>query len=137
MLRQKFNNFGNTIMPYTTYKFLHILGVLVVFLAWGGLAIYRFSGEKKLGPSKGTFRLLMLTHGLGLTVVLVAGFGLLARLGIHGQWPGWVLVKLGIWLFLGGGAVLLKRFPEKLKVWWFTAISMATLAVYLVVYKPF
>ena len=124
-------------MSYTTYKFLHILGILVVFMAWGALAIYRFSGENKLGPSKGTFRLIMLTHGLGLVLALIAGFGLLARLGIHGQWPSWVLIKLGIWLVLGAGVILPKRFPKLLKAWWLGLISLASLALYLVIYKPF
>ncbi|MFK7825318.1 MAG: hypothetical protein AB8G05_14280 [Oligoflexales bacterium] len=124
-------------MPYTTYKFLHILGILAVFMAWGALAIYRFSGESKLGPSKATFRLIMLTHGLGLILALVAGFGLVARLGINGQWPWWISIKLLIWLMLGAGVVMLKRFPQLLRVWWFALIGLASLALYLVVYKPF
>ena len=124
-------------MPYTTYKFLHILGILAVFLAWGGLAIYRFSGEKKLGPSKITFRMIMLTHGIGLVLALVAGFGLLARLGIHGPWPLWVSLKLGLWVALGAGVILPKRFPEHLRLWWLSLIAVASLAIYLVIYKPF
>ncbi|NRA44529.1 MAG: hypothetical protein HRU09_06190 [Oligoflexales bacterium] len=124
-------------MPYTTYKFLHLLGILSVFLAWGALAIYRFSGENKLGPSKSTFRLIMLTHGIGMVLALVAGFGLLARLGIHGQWPMWVTIKLVLWLLLGVGVLLPKRFPHLLKAWWLGLIGLASLALYLVVFKPF
>jgi hypothetical protein len=47
----------------------------------------------------------MITHGLGLLLVLVAGFGMLAKLGIHGV-PTWAALKLIIWVALGAFAAL-------------------------------
>ena len=49
-------------------------------------------------------------HGLGVLVMLVAGFGLLARLNISSfPWPTWVFIKVGLWLVLGVLPFLARR----------------------------
>jgi hypothetical protein len=40
-------------------------------------------------------------HGAGLLLMLIAGFGLLARLGLASSLPVWVWLKLLIWLSFG------------------------------------
>lgn len=81
---------------------------------------------------------LAIIHGVGMTFLLVGGFGMLARLGIvHGGLPGWVYAKLAIWLFLGGSMVLARKkaaHGTKLILLW---VFVGGLAAYLALYKPF
>lgn len=93
-------------MSYEAYKFLHLLGVLILFAALGGLAALRSSSDRPLGT--GLYNFL---HGVSLLIILVAGFGLLTRLDIAapGTWPPWVWVKLAVWVLLGAGLVALKK----------------------------
>ena len=91
-------------MPIHVYQFLHYAGILLVFTSLGAVALHVLSGGTK--DSNPMRKLVAITHGVGLVLVLVAGFGMLARLGIHSM-PGWVIAKLVIWLFLGGAIALL------------------------------
>ena len=75
-------------------------------------------------------------HGLGLAILLISGFGMLARLGILKDLPGWAYGKLAIWLVLGASVALAKRkatWGNKLLTAW---IALGTLAAYLCIYKP-
>ena len=58
--------------------------------------------------STGLARLLRIVHGVSLLLILVAGFGLLAKLGLAGSWPLWVTVKILVWLALGAAPVFLR-----------------------------
>jgi hypothetical protein len=78
-----------------------------------------------------------ITHGIGLFLVLLGGFGMLARLGIHWPWPGWVLVKVVIWIILGAlGAVAARKTTLAQPLWWMT-IVLGGLAAYVAGNKPF
>ncbi len=116
-------------MSYETYKFLHITGFIAVFMAFGGLIILG-SGRKKL---------LAVTHGIGLTVVLIAGFGLMARLGMSTPytWPGWIYAKMLLWLVAGGLMAFIPRKPALAKPLWFVVIAMGMIAAWLAIFKPF
>ncbi len=64
-------------MSFAAYKVIHVLGVLFVFTSLGALML-----ASREGVERGNGRKLAgLTHGIALLVVLVAGFGALARLG--------------------------------------------------------
>jgi len=73
-------------------------------------------------------------------LLLGSGFGLAAGLGLMTAGhvlPGWVQLKLVIWLLAGGSiamAVRLSRFAEIIIVF-FTALVMA--AAWLAIAKPF
>lgn len=116
-------------MSYETYKILHISGVLAIFMAFGGLIVLG-SGRK---------RLLALTHGIGLTVVLIAGFGLMARMGwtTPYTWPGWIYAKMLLWLVAGGLMAFIPRKPALAKPLWFVVIALGMLASWLAISKPF
>src|SRR3972149_1801000 len=60
-------------------------------------------------------------HGISVLIILVAGFGLLARLGYLSvdPWPIWVWLKVTIWLILALIIILIKRMPELIPALWF------------------
>lgn len=91
------------------YKFLHHVGLLLTFISLGGLGALALSGQ---GQSKARAPFVAL-HGAGLIVILVAGFGWLAKLG-YGL-PVWAVVKIVIWLALGALVVPLRRKPALAK----------------------
>jgi hypothetical protein len=101
-------------MSYEFYKTLHVLGISLVLLALGGITVHSINGGTK---ASNTFRKnAMIAHGVGLLLLLVAGFGMLAKLGIHG-FPTWVAVKFAIWLALGAFAALAYKQQYAKKVW--------------------
>ena len=86
-------------MSYETYKVLHLLGIMLLFACLGGLAILTLRGgeDRDVAPLR---KLLTIGHGVSLLVVFVAGFGLMARIGIMKGWPTWIYAKLALWLML-------------------------------------
>lgn len=95
-------------MSYEVYKFLHLAGIALTLLSLGSLSQQPSEGRKKFAWG----------HGLGLLMAFVAGFGMLARLGISAK-TGWVLLKLALFIIMGGSIALFKRKPELAsKVWW-------------------
>ena len=121
-------------LSYTVYKLFHILGMLLVFVAAGGAAVHAAAGgDKEANPLR---RGLVIAHGVGLVLLLVAGFGMLARIGASAA-SGWVFGKLAIWLIMGASTVL----PYKVRGLAGAMLSLlpllGALAAYLALYKPF
>ncbi len=122
-------------MSYQAYKVLHLLGVVFLFMSLGGMALLGMSGSFK--RSVVGRRLAVVSHGVALAIILVAGFGLLARLGLMaGGIPGWAWLKLGIWLLMGASVVALKRSAGLARVLWFVLPLLGALAAWLAVAKP-
>jgi hypothetical protein len=114
-----------------------LFGIFLVLLALGGALLYAiYSGAPRANPGR---RWIAITHGVGLLIVIVSGFGLLARLGISHSagWPMWVWIKLGIWLVLGGITALVAKSPRYASFLWFFIPVLAALAAYLAINKPF
>ncbi len=84
-------------MDLPVYNNIHFVGV--GFLAVGFLALLSASSAKKG----------MMLHGIGLLILLVSGFGQLAKLNMSAHMPTWVIVKIVLWLVLGALPVLAKR----------------------------
>jgi hypothetical protein len=121
-------------MSYEFYRVLHFSGIFAVLMSLGTIAVLaRSSGSKKFAERK----FLSITHGVGLVVSLVAGFGLLARLGLFGAggWPLWVWGKLGIWLVFGAYTMAIYKSPKRGAAWWVGAWALAVVAAYLARYK--
>jgi len=116
-------------MSYSTYRLLHLLGMILLFVSLGGVII-----QAKLG-GKGGRAMLVAGHGTGLLVMLVAGFGMLAKGGETGL-PGWVIVKLVVWLVLGAITVVIKRKAEAAGLWYATVVGLGLVAVFMGIYKP-
>lgn len=120
-------------MSYEFYKFLHLVGIFLLMTGLMGVYFTVWSGSSFQGSVK-KFSFAM--HGLGLLIVLVSGFGLLARLGLTSGLPTWVFVKLGVWAFFAIAISLLKR---KGQIGWplYALLLLGYgLAAYMAVYKP-
>lgn len=89
-------------ISYPIYKLVHYLGI------FGIVALLAASSADPLAsnPSaeaKGRRRRILAAHGVLGFVILLGGFGMLARLGITQglSLPGWIWLKLVIWGMLG------------------------------------
>jgi hypothetical protein len=109
-----------------TYKLIHIIGVFALFLAFGAM----------LASDKTRVRWATISHGLALLLIIVSGFGLMARLGIHSSLPGWVIGKLLLWVLFGISLSFIKRklLPNILMIPFL--LSLGGVAVYLALWKP-
>src|SRR4051812_42432480 len=96
-------------MSFEFYKIIHIAGVLMLFSGLVGLVAVRMVSVTIPDRPR---KLFFLWHGIGLLLALVAGFGMMARLQLFGNLPGWIYAKLAIWLILGGSVALAKRKGE-------------------------
>lgn len=121
-------------MSYGFYKVLHLASVFGIFLSLGALTLHiMMGGQKKFAARKW----VMITHGVGMLLAFVAGFGLMARLGMMGQWPGWIWGKLLIWLIFGMAVSIVPRFPQWAKSIWILLLALGITAAYLANFKPF
>lgn len=120
-------------IPYQVYKLVHLIGVLMLFLSIGGLILYMVYGGDRKHPWR---KVLLATHGIGIILALVAGFGLLARIGIYWPWPGWVAIKVGIWVIFATLPAIIARNPWTKTLWW-TVVVLGGIAAYLGGQKPF
>lgn len=124
-------------MPYEFYRTLHFAGIIFLF---GGLIGGLIAGLA-LSATKTEFtgqarKMAFLTHGLGMALMLVSGFGMAAKLGYFGDLPNWIYSKLVIWLLLGLAMSLAKR---KAQLGWpllvlFSGLGMT--AIFIAVNKP-
>ena len=123
------------LISYGAYKTVHIIAVLTLFLTLGGLVFMSLAKteDKKL------MRLAMILNGVAVLIVLVGGFGLMARLNVqHGAgWPGWLKVKMGLWLAVAFFVMVPKRLPAINRLAWPLVLVLGGLAVYMAVHKPF
>ena len=121
-------------MSYLFYKILHLAGVFFLFAALGGFTLRAMSRSESVRTRK----LAGITHGVALLVVLVSGFGLLARLQITHDWlfPPWIWGKLLVWLLLGAATALIKRKAGWRAALWFVLPLLGVVAAWLALYKP-
>ncbi|MGD8395060.1 MAG: hypothetical protein PVF43_06265 [Candidatus Eiseniibacteriota bacterium] len=129
-------------MSASLYKVLHLFGVLLTFMGLAALCVHamlRRPGsevdELAGDAQRAVRRLAGLMHGLGLTLVLVAGFGMLARLGYDG-FPPWLWGKLVIWLALGAAVVVPRRAPGRAALLLLVLPLVGALAAALAIYQP-
>jgi len=119
------------LIPYAAYKVVHYLGIFLLVTVLS--ATLARSAKEALNSDPWMKRLGML-HGLALFLVLLGGFGMLARL--DAGFPGWILAKLGVWLVFGG-IIAARKSPA----WAVRALVLvpllAVLAGWLAYAKPF
>ena len=117
-------------VSYAFYKILHLFAILLLFTSLGTLAAAAKGGETLQ-------RIARAAHGVALLLILVAGFGLMARLGLFGAIPLWAWTKIGLWLLLGLAVLPLRRRPEWASGLWIAFPLLGALAAWLAVAKPF
>lgn len=90
---------------YETYKWLHILLILIFFTSLGFVASSKEFMQKKSGK---------IILGLVSFLIMVAGMGLIARIGLkHGEpFPIWIILKFVAWLLINVFFVLLFKMKE-------------------------
>lgn len=115
------------------YNVVHIVGLALLMAGLGGIAISSATPQ-----ARWVHRVLRAFYALGILLILLGGFGMLARLGIvrGTAWPGWVWAKVGIWGALGALAFLLKRFPRASVLMMLLLPVLGGLAAYMAIYKP-
>lgn len=122
-------------ISYPVYKLIHHIGIFMLMLSLGGLYLHSLNGGGREHRGR---KVVAITHGIGMVLVLVAGFGLMARLGIaHAGWPGWIYVKMLIWLVLGAAIALAIRLPRLAPVLWWATLALGGVNAYLAIHKPF
>jgi uncharacterized membrane protein SirB2 len=121
-------------IPETIYKNLHLIGVFMILVALGGFIVQQIHVTT---PERVWRRSIAITHGIGMVLALVGGFGLLAHMHIFWPWPGWVVGKIIIWLVFGVLVALIGRTPALAKPLWWSTIALGAIAAYLALNKPF
>jgi uncharacterized membrane protein SirB2 len=124
-------------IPYATYKVVHLIGIMLAFAALGGVMLTVANGATK--QTSRVKKLVGITHGVAMFVVLLGGFGLLARLNIvqSATFPGWVWGKLAIWLILSVMLAVPYRKPELARPLFFLLPVLGGIAAWLAIFKPF
>lgn len=123
-------------ISYEVYKVVHLLGMFMLFTVLGGIALHAVNGGTR--QSNTGRRLVAIMHGLALFVILLGGFGMLARLGlVTGMLPGWVLAKLAIWIVLPVLGMMAYRKPAAAKALLVAMPVLGGLAAWIALYKPF
>lgn len=120
-------------MPYETYRLIHFFGIFLILVALGSATHHVIAGgTKQTDPFR---RGIMITHGVGMLLVLLGGFGALAKLGIHGL-PVWAICKLVIWLIFGGLIAVVYKKPQYARAIWFIIPMLALLSGIFAAFKP-
>ena len=110
-------------MSVTFYRTLHIFSLLLVFLAIGQMIT---SKDK-------SYKLPYMLHGIGVLLVLVAGFGMLAKLQIG--FTAWTYTKIATWIAIAAAPGLVKRAPFRKPLMSLIILAIGLFGVYTAVYK--
>lgn len=125
-------------MSYPFYKIVHIASVLLLFIALGGAAFYNASGgTKEANPLR---KRVSATHGIALTLILIAGFGAAGKGGMMGGdagFPLWIVAKIVLWLVFGASIVLTNRVAGSGKWLWWAFPVLGGISAWLAIAKPF
>jgi uncharacterized membrane protein SirB2 len=114
-------------MSYQVYKMIHVVSIVLFFSTYAVATV-----------KPGSIKLEKILSGVAVLLILISGFGLLARLNIPmGEaWPLWVKIKLGIWVVIGSsGHMILKRWPKASGQFFWIAIALLVAASYMANYK--
>ncbi len=121
------------------YKVLHLCGIFLLFCTLGGLAMLAWQTRGAQAVKEEVIaarKRLVMFHGIALLVIFVAGFGLMAKLGMMKGWPLWIYGKLAIWVLLGASSIMVRKAAEHGKLWVLLLPLVGAVAAYLAVVHP-
>jgi len=123
-------------ISYEAYKLIHIFGILLLVFSLGKLCLQATDDRARVSIRER--KLLGLIHGAAVLIILVAGFGRLARLGISHWigWPWWIWAKVGIWVLLGVTPLVIRKSVTLTRSLWLADPILGAAAAYLAIYKP-
>ncbi|MEN8693793.1 MAG: hypothetical protein ACN4GG_05855 [Akkermansiaceae bacterium] len=116
-------------MDVLTYKIIHIIALLGLFSALGGLVAADITKPARL-------RVFTIAHGISLLLLFISGFGLQAKGPGYSFGSTWLIAKLVIWALLGASLVILKRRLIPAGAAWMLTIVLGAVAAYFAVHKP-
>lgn len=114
-------------MPFTVYSLMHVVGALLVFAAIGSAIATR--GTESTRKHQG------IAHGVGMLLLVVAGFGMLAKLEYG--FPLWVIVKMVLWVVMAIMPTLVRKSGASAGLLWSVLAALALVISGLALYKPF
>ena len=115
-------------MSINFYLFIHLFGAFLLILGYGALL-----ARAVLAPDNKPVRVFgAILSGIGLLMILVGGFGMQAKLSLG--WPIWLILKIVIWVLLGGALSMINKKPAWNKALWVAVIVLAGLAAWLGVF---
>lgn len=117
-------------MSYSFYKILHFISILALFLSLGAIMARAYGDLPKN-------KILTIIHGVAMFFILLAGFGLLARLGLTSGFPLWVWAKLAIWVLLGIALLPIKKKMLPPILMFILILALGGVGAYLAHMKPF
>ncbi|MGJ8696098.1 MAG: hypothetical protein ACSHYF_07255 [Verrucomicrobiaceae bacterium] len=115
-------------MDPTTYKIIHLAGLMGLFSSIGGLI-----GADVRKPA--TLRAYTIVHGVSLLLLLISGVGMQTKL-FYSMGSIWIIAKLAIWAFMGASIVILKRRLMPVGAAWALTLILGVTAAVLALKKP-
>ena len=131
-------------ISYGVYRLLHFFGIFLLLTSLGGAVMRAMVGATRTAEAgvaadetagRRLRRLIGISHGVAMFLILLGGFGMLARLDIG--MPGWIVGKLVVWLVLGGLLGAATRMAGRARVLWFAIPVLGLVAAWLAYTKPF
>ena len=114
------------------YRLIHYTGIFLIFIGYGLLL-----ARAVLQPDNVRVRKWgSMASGIGLLLILLGGFGMLAKL-YSNAFPNWIILKLLIWVALGAMTAVINRKPELHKWSFGVVLFLGVLAAWTAVMKPF
>ena len=110
-------------MDSTTYKIIHLIGISALALGVGGM----MAGGSNRRP-------FAICQGVGLVVMLVSGFGLLAKLQLG--FPHFALVKTVLWVVIALLPMLARRLKLPVAAAMLISLTLVGIMAWLGVMKP-
>ena len=110
-------------MDALTYKIIHITGIALLALGTGGMMA---GGERR--------KAFAIAQGIGLLVMLISGFGSLAKLGLG--YPHFAIVKTVLWVVIAMLPMIFRKLKTPLAAEILIVLILVGVMAYLGVTQP-
>jgi hypothetical protein len=120
-------------MLFLIYKVLHLAAVAGAAASLGALAFFTVGGGNKDDADHRA--LAFATHGVSMLLLLITGFGMVARLSASYA-SAWIWVKLVIWFAVGALIRFVTKSKSLGKVTWALIPALIAIAAFVALHKP-